>query len=720
MAVIMTDEVRERLLFKAEGLPLGLIFSHARFSQIQYLFSSEFQAGWRSITTHRDRLLFLLLLVSCSAVALFVGPSSAILMIPTWYTDWPAAGASFWLNGNLSPSTLDNRSILNDECFEYYGNNNTLLAMNWTYASCPWAAYPYFDRIFDQPSYGASHHITYDYISFVQDLSIDWTDGFDITWALETVRTWAVASNIAIAAFSRHVSGVNWPAALWSSIGRRDLRNHYVFALQNGTKATVEADIPVVRTQCFVSAWHMVGVPDGPISTDEQYLPVSSHQHLSWVFTAENCCPQFPVIPDFTGSRQQAFFVRLSTFDGSYPATQWIDIPKTPSKTNYGPDLVNYPSALLVIRNAPWYNVNGLHTDLTCSIQADWVPGAHVTSLIGYEITTDQQGKLRHKDFSHLETWSRDRFPSGNWTTGPLPEMGPPPEFNKPPAWRHISLSPTWLNVLTPDLQPNMQGYTTMASVLEKVLSQLSAEPTAMAPWNINIDSLIFEKVNSVIVGFVADGLSRIGWDENYAYNISRSTVYNITPGHEYLYDTPGWNYGPYTWMEIWHQLLAKKAILQPTIPYRRTDGQNYTLTVTIEGYGLGLNGMAYRFSMVVLSAYLILVVYHICVVFRRDRKSHGSRRWSSIVDMLVLAQVSKPPEHALANTCTGVETHVTLKMPVRIRAVRGVTSGGEQVQLLVNDDEGRMIDSKTKYGANPDQPMPLIQMPAVQVSKTI
>lgn len=379
----------------------------------------------------------------------------------------------------------------------------------------------------------------------------------------------------------------------------------------------------------------------------------------------------------------------------SYPATQWVEPPSFPTTTNEGFTISNYPSAFLVIRNPTFYS------DMTCSIQADWVPGSHVTSLVKYEIMTNQHATLGTEDLSRLQRWTDDPWnPAGG-------ARGPPPEFEKPATWQHISLSTSWLSVLTPAIDPERQGWTTMASVLDTVLGQV--EPPQFAPYAVAYPSVIFEQVTAVVASFVADALSRFGWDENYAYNLTSDTVFNIETSSNS--STPGWNYGRSNWLDIFTEILHGKASLQPNNIYREENGQNYTIRVGLEGYGMSINGLAYELAMVVLSVYICLVVYHVYFVLRRDRKSHGSGRWSSVIDMLVLAQVSNPPSHALMNTCAGVDAHATLKLPVSIRHVSTDKPGGEKVQLLVNSNAGRKIEVKEKYGACDNQQLkPLIQ----------
>ncbi|KAK5167424.1 uncharacterized protein LTR77_007123 [Saxophila tyrrhenica] len=679
LTTIIMDEVRENLIVEKGGLPLGLLFSHKQFSDFLYLRSHEFRAGCKGIASIRKRALFAWLIITCSLVALFVGPSSAILIIPTWHTKWPAAGASIWLNGDLSPSQLDIGTIGNELCLNYTDDRSILDTMDWTYASCPWAGFPHFKRYFDAPATGASHHVTYNSRTFVQDITLQWADGLNSIYAVDAVRTWAVSSNFAIAVFARHIATVNWPQALRLVIGPNNhgVRHQYAYALSNGTTASVEAQVPVVRTECFLAQDHTAGIPSDPPSENEQYLP-------------------FPIIPDYSGSRWGAYYIPVPIVESSHTATQWVDIPSSPSMTNYNSSLSHYPSAFLIIRNASTFQ-----SDVTCSIQADWVPGTHVTSLVSWEITTNQAAQLGDKNLAYLKQWMNDVAPSGDSQNEPT-LLGPSPEFQKPANWRQISISPTWLDILTPELSPDRPGWTTLASVLDAVLAQ--QDSAAWVPFEVYSESWHFEQINAVITSFVADGLSRLGWEENYAWALNRDTVFNTQDSSNA--SVSGWNYAQQEWEGVWSALIRKKATLLPNILYRHADGQNYTLQIALEGYGMRIGGLAYKLALLVVFIYIALVFYHIQFVVRKNRKSHGSDSWSSLIDMLVLAQTSNPPDTALRNTCAGVATHATLKLPVTVRSVKSEKLGREKVQLLVYQDGGQTVVPDEAYGVNRSHPV--------------
>lgn len=176
------DAIRHKLLFGKDGVPLGLLLSKAQFTDVSFLFSKDFRAGCL-LTDFKvgpriycKRVLLALLIVTCSLVALFIGPSSAVLMIPTYFTAWPAGGARFWLNGDLSPQTFDVDLVRDAQCIRQ-GNSSALPnATDWTYSSCPWAGYTGLSQFWRQRRAGLVQDVSYSLGTFVQDIRMAWTE----------------------------------------------------------------------------------------------------------------------------------------------------------------------------------------------------------------------------------------------------------------------------------------------------------------------------------------------------------------------------------------------------------------------------------------------------------------------------------------------------------------------------------------------------------------
>jgi len=92
---MLVDILRRELLLGSEGLPFGLVSAPSRFQELSFWRSSDFWFGQARLPNLPKRFKIILLLLVCSLIALFAGPSSALLMLPQEFTDWPGGGATF-------------------------------------------------------------------------------------------------------------------------------------------------------------------------------------------------------------------------------------------------------------------------------------------------------------------------------------------------------------------------------------------------------------------------------------------------------------------------------------------------------------------------------------------------------------------------------------------------------------------------------------------------
>lgn len=56
--MIVMDIMRQQMLFGRDGLPLGLLASKQRFTQLEYIIFPAFRFGLAGFTRRRKRLLF--------------------------------------------------------------------------------------------------------------------------------------------------------------------------------------------------------------------------------------------------------------------------------------------------------------------------------------------------------------------------------------------------------------------------------------------------------------------------------------------------------------------------------------------------------------------------------------------------------------------------------------------------------------------------------------
>ena len=144
-------------------------------------------------------------------------------------------------------------------------------------------------------------------------------------------------------------------------------------------------------------------------------------------------------------------------------------------------------------------------------------------------------------------------------------------------------------------------------------------------------------------------------------------------------------------------KLISGDASLVPNHAYRHEDGRKYRLKLTVQGYGLKANGLAYYLALTIFFLHLILVILHVWYTLGR---SHTSTSWSSLTDMLLLSQTSHAPENVLKNTCAGADAYKTPALQMSIRGIENITTGHEMLQLLVDKDEGVQVEHRKVYGA--------------------
>lgn len=285
LATIIMDVVREGLLSGSEGVPIGLVLAQARFVDISYLLTRDFRAGCLGFKRPRSRWLSALFVILCSTIALFAGPSAALLSIPTFYSAWPAGGASFWLNGGLTPTRLDASSVKDPKCLAFHRNTTVLETFDWQYASCPWAGYPFLSNFFSQPFTNEQRNVSYDYGTFQHNIDVVVTQSPCDDAYLDTVRVWAVAGNTAVAAFSGFLASWGWCIAQYLAPQVQPWHSKANLRYAGLAAASVKGQVPVVRTQCFIIENWTHGVPaevdDIPLAPNERIVPVRSHATLS-------------------------------------------------------------------------------------------------------------------------------------------------------------------------------------------------------------------------------------------------------------------------------------------------------------------------------------------------------------------------------------------------------------------------------------------------------
>jgi hypothetical protein len=227
------------------GIPLGLLGAGIKFSQPNYLWSPAYIFGGLGVRSSTQRVRLMLMIALGCLLALFAGPSIALLLIPSFTDDWYAGGTSFYLIGkedDLYPNSLQARHAGGDACLN--ASMAVLTSAPLNMSSCIWHGYTQLseglkDRRFDWQSTTTLN----DGIAKRQILRQQ-----SIATASET---WAVGVHLTTSMFSRAIAD-EWNVAIrWSTASKGGRFSRYIRAVDGQGVTAVSTWIPVVRVACF-------------------------------------------------------------------------------------------------------------------------------------------------------------------------------------------------------------------------------------------------------------------------------------------------------------------------------------------------------------------------------------------------------------------------------------------------------------------------------------
>ena len=214
-----------------------------QFNDIRFLASPTFWSGIQGLKSWKQRLPTTLLIIICCLAATFIGPSSALLLIPATRTNWPAGGTQFWLRGNASslwPETLDLSSVGGQDCLHAMPNLIYLDSLN--NSGCIWYWTPSLTQFAKD-----SHFQTLTY-------NVTIYDGIAEREAQRrnSGDTWALSSMAHIARFSwaislKWIDSAYYASRAWSILSQY---SRLYFRERTGTISRVHSAIPAVRTSC--------------------------------------------------------------------------------------------------------------------------------------------------------------------------------------------------------------------------------------------------------------------------------------------------------------------------------------------------------------------------------------------------------------------------------------------------------------------------------------
>jgi hypothetical protein len=242
------DILRRELFFGSEGLPFDLVSAPSRFQELSFWRSPDFWFGQAGLLNLRKRFKIILLLLLCSLIALFAGPSSALLMLPQDFTDWPGGGATFFMIGtddtlwpnqlltgpsfcNASTDDSELQSLENRNCLSSSSLPLSQTLQGWQFGNDYYAV-----DVTDGPVHRQINII-------VPSLGND-TD------------TWAITVHMASCVYSVLLTGLWHSLAIFEAPMAQGLGSYAKYRYRSflGTTATIQSQVPVVRANCEVDS----------------------------------------------------------------------------------------------------------------------------------------------------------------------------------------------------------------------------------------------------------------------------------------------------------------------------------------------------------------------------------------------------------------------------------------------------------------------------------
>ncbi|KAJ5655060.1 hypothetical protein N7490_002063 [Penicillium lividum] len=449
--IMMMDLLREALLHRPKGLPLGLLSAGFRFSDLTYFWTPDFI--WGGLVS--GRIVISASIAVAGLLAVFSGPATALLVFPTRSTDWPAGGASFYLSGSTQTLWPTNLTLTSTGPATCQTPSKAMIEGLWlNLSSCIWNGYPLVAQAFQ-----ALHFNT-------EDNEIEMTDG--IVKRILSVQikgrvsdTWALAIDMATGAYSSELASAWYNMALFGAPSVHNKYRNFQYRERNSTVTNVRTILPAVRTNCNL------------------------YENISFLTMNNSFQPEYQ--PALTAI---GFLLPSPTgYNSSRVTAQWRPISNyEPIGVNVDPQgnwISGWPSVFLDVQ-IPYQDQSSTGVFMSCSIDARWAVGDVVGTNIGYMSGVPVQQPSIPTQASVLNNW-----PAVNDGT-----------------WQTVRLEQSWLDALTPVLDNTTSHWTTLSSVISATGADNSSSLVVAY-------GDIIGSVEAAIASLVVDGMSRVGYVDN-------------------------------------------------------------------------------------------------------------------------------------------------------------------------------------------------------------
>jgi hypothetical protein len=632
LSQIIFQFVRHELLF-GNGLPLGLIGSGLAFNNVGFFFTKEFYGAVTYLAFQRNKwrsIAFIVLLVLCGLMSLLAGPVSAILLVPKAQA-YPAGGTKFYLNGSSEDFWPQDLSDTSELQRFCRSNNSTELAI------CPAGGFSSLQQQWASLNY--TNFIKQNIPNYAKDLS-----GSRFYWPV-------------------HSQASPIPPLYALGDARQDrpditTTEPYTWLVQAHAASAVTLQRLTTDWWNAVSSW--LGV--NPLLIDDRSVQASVRSSLSSVRCASpqnlsisDNILQFPTIHGRWGWSPNTAFTdqTLNSTAVDHIRFHWVHLPSEFGAVSIGG-----------VFESPWVSDQKSRLVIACSAQTGWVPTQLLTNSYTF--------------WSGWYPWDikfGGRTPS--WT-----DVANGKELL--PTNGRIALGDDWLNLLTPPV-PSSQNGNGPLSTIETILGNAGLASTAASGSSPTLtdDWLYSDRLSNagktrfleaIICSILADGLSRSG----------SHRIFNTTgPASTWALSM----YNPRADFDK-RILNGQSAFESPDVI--ATDFTTLEASMQISGYSFRVS-LADYLSMSVLLAHILMASIHICWLLK---KKQTSRSWSTISELITLAQNSQPAFHALKNTGAGIKARETFASLAKIR-VRQMPGSPEleHVELIFGD--GKVVLSE-------------------------
>lgn len=663
LASAIMNIVRTHAL-SSHGIPLGLLSSPFRFSEIAYFWSPSFLFGTMSVPGWQRKAALAFPVLACGFLAAVVGPSTALLLVPYTENNWPAGGTEFWLVGTdetLWPDRLSASHVGGENCFN--PNETEIMTAPLHMSSCSWAGYTQIAEGLKNRHFDWQANITFN-DGVIKRQFTKHQAGADITVG----DPFVLGTHVPTARISRLIAD-EWVLACSnaSSTKRSGSNRNLKNATEGLGTVVVDSWLPVNRVTCWLDEGYNISSP-GTI-TDE--IPVSGWRETTGQnFLNLTMSPKFTMLPEFGDRLDDSHFwsatVELGrTFEDKNIATHWIDIPP-PTTDNH------LAAALLVEIYSDLDSGGRFVAPIACSIDARWARGSNIGMSLPETDNMVVFGSLA----STKETGTNVGF-------SPVPG----------PDWRFAELDQTWLDALLPLLgganSTREMGWTTAASMYTS--AGFDNSTGLVIEWD-----TLCHTLESTIGMLIVDGMSRSGLADN------GGNMYRVTDRREWMNWLPSRVSDPGSYFDL---LLHGKNVVAPP-------STTNVSTLTRMHWDVTVSGLAYKANST--AAYLAIAVMLACTTIGACNSAHmlisrrSSEAWDSIEEIIVLSQLSRPSASTrLANTSGGIRASAAYKSKVQIleRTGNALGTDEEAVQIFFDppqDPALKLIQANRAYGRGP------------------